>query len=213
MLLLGSKDQVVVPPVVGQTLEQASQRLDRAGLGVEVKRRADQAPRDFVFEQSPNPGQKIDKDSIVTLFVSNGPSTVKVPDVVGLDEADARRRVRNADLRPDRRAGELDQGAAGHRDQDRPGAGRLIERNSSVTLFVSSGPSEVAVPNVVGEDQESAVARLRDGGSQPDRARAVLERARRHGGRPDAGQRPESGRGLVRDDLRVGRQGARRCPT
>ena len=75
-----------MPPVVGQTLEQATQRLDRAGLGVEVKRRADQAPRDFVFEQSPNPGQKVDKDSIVTLFVSNGPTTVKVPDVVGLSE-------------------------------------------------------------------------------------------------------------------------------
>jgi beta-lactam-binding protein with PASTA domain len=166
-LLLGSKDQVVVPPVVGQTLEQASQRLDRAGLGVEVKRRADQAPRDFVFEQSPNPGQKIDKDSIVTLFVSNGPSTVKVPDVVGLEQADARRRVRNADLRPtvdQESSTKVPEGTVIRTD---PGAGRLIERNSSITLFVSSGPGEATVPNVVGEDQESAVARLRAEGLSP----------------------------------------------
>ena len=167
LLLLGSKDQVVVPPVVGQTLEQASQRLDRAGLGVETKRRADQAPRDFVFEQSPNPGQKIDKDSIVTLFVSNGPSTVKVPDVVGLEEADARRRVRNADLRPTVEQESSTKVPEGTVIRTDPGAGRLIERNSSLTLVVSSGPGEVTVPNVVGEDQESAVTRLRDEGLSP----------------------------------------------
>ena len=60
-LLLGGGEKVAVPTVVGQTLEQASQRLERAGLGVEVKRRADQAPRDFVFEQSPNPGQRVEQ--------------------------------------------------------------------------------------------------------------------------------------------------------
>ncbi len=48
-----------------------------------------------------------------------------------------------------------------------PGPGRLTERNSSVTLFVSSGPGEVVVPNVIGEDQESAVARLREEGLSP----------------------------------------------
>ena len=34
-LLFGSADKVTVPPVVGQTLEQARQRVDRAGLDVE----------------------------------------------------------------------------------------------------------------------------------------------------------------------------------
>jgi serine/threonine-protein kinase len=48
-----------------------------------------------------------------------------------------------------------------------PGPGRLIERDSSVTLFVSSGPGEVVVPNVVGEDQESAVESLRAEGLSP----------------------------------------------
>jgi serine/threonine-protein kinase len=167
VLLFTGGEQVTVPTVVGQTLPQASQRLDRAGLGVEVKRRADQAPRDFVFEQSPNPGQKVDKDSVVTLFVSNGPTTVKVPDVVGLDDADARRRVRRADLRPEVEAESSTKVPQGTVIRTDPGPGRLIERNSSVTLFVSSGPGEVIVPNVVGEDQESAVAKLRADGLSP----------------------------------------------
>jgi serine/threonine-protein kinase len=166
-LLLGGGEKVTVPTVVGQTLEQASQRLDRAGLGVEVKRRADQAPKDFVFEQSPNPGQNVDRDSLVTLFVSNGPTTVKVPDVVGQGQDDARRRVREADLRAEIKRESSTKVPEGTVIRTDPGPGRLIERDSSVTLFVSSGPGQVVVPNVVGEDQESAVSRLRAEGLSP----------------------------------------------
>jgi eukaryotic-like serine/threonine-protein kinase len=166
-LLLGGGEKVTVPTVVGQTLEQASQRLERAGLGVEVKRRADQAPKDFVFEQSPNPGQNVDRDSIVTLFVSNGPTTVKVPDVVGQSQDDARRRVRAADLRAEIKRESSTKVPEGTVIRTDPGPGRLIERDSSVTLFVSSGPGEVVVPNVVGDDQESAISRLRAEGLSP----------------------------------------------
>jgi serine/threonine-protein kinase len=167
ILLLTGGEQVTVPTVVGQTLQQASQRVERAGLGVEVKRRADQAPRDFVFEQSPNPGQRVDQDSVVTLFVSNGPTTVKVPDVVGLSDDDARRRIRRADLRPEIERESSTKVAEGIVIRTDPGPGRLTERDSSVTLVVSSGPGEVEVPNVVGEDQESAVEALRAEGLSP----------------------------------------------
>jgi eukaryotic-like serine/threonine-protein kinase len=166
-LLLGSADKATVPPVVGQTLEQARTRVDRAGLDVEVKRRTDQAPRDFVFEQSPNPGQEVDQGSVVTLFVSNGPSTVRVPDVVGQQEADARRRLRRADLRPDVERETSTKVAAGIVIRTDPGPGRPAERDSTVTLVVSSGPDQVSVPSVIGETQEDAVARLRDAGLSP----------------------------------------------
>jgi serine/threonine-protein kinase len=173
VLLFGSADKVTVPPVVGQTLEQARQRVDRAGLDVEVKRRTDQAPRDFVFEQSPNPGQEADEGSVVTLFVSNGPSTVRVPDVVGQEQADARRRLRRADLRPDVEREASTKVAEGIVIRTDPGPGRPAERDSAVTLVVSSGPDQVTVPSVIGETQEDAVARLRDEGLSP----IVRERA------------------------------------
>jgi eukaryotic-like serine/threonine-protein kinase len=166
-LLFGSQDQVTVPPVVGQTLEQASARVDRAGLDVEVKRRTDQAPRDFVFEQSPNPGQQADKGSLVTLFVSNGPSTVRVPDVVGLAQADARRRLRRAHLRPQVERESSTKVADGIVIRTDPGPGRPAERDSEVTLVVSSGPQQVTVPNLIGETQEDAFARLREEGLSP----------------------------------------------
>jgi len=166
-LVFGSQEQVTVPPVIGQTLEQASARVDRAGLDVEVKRRTDQAPRDFVFEQSPNPGQQVDKGSLVTLFVSNGPSTVRVPDVTGLDQADARRRLRRAHLRPQVERESSTKVADGIVIRTDPGPGRPAERDSEVTLVVSSGPQQVTVPNLIGETQDDAFSRLRDAGLSP----------------------------------------------
>jgi serine/threonine-protein kinase len=166
-LVLGSGEQSTVPPVVGQTLEQARARVDRAGLEVEVKRRTDQAPRDFVYDQTPNPGQKVDQGSFVTLYVSNGPSTVRVPDVVGLDQTDARRRLRRADLRPDVERESSTKVAEGIVIRTDPGPSRPAERDSAVTLVVSSGPAQVTVPSVIGETQEDAFAQIREAGLSP----------------------------------------------
>jgi serine/threonine-protein kinase len=92
-------DRVTVPIVVGKQLEPAAGELRLAGFAVDIDRRADPAPRDTVFRQVPSGGEA-DKGSTVTLFVSNGPSTARVPDVLGLNQLDARRRLRRAGFRP-----------------------------------------------------------------------------------------------------------------
>jgi eukaryotic-like serine/threonine-protein kinase len=163
-LVVLPKDQVHVPGVVGQTLDRATVELERAGLEVDVRRRADPAPANIVFDQAPNPGQKVDDGSTVAVFVSNGPGTVKVPDVVGLIEADAKRRIRAVALRPQVQrepSGEMSEGIVLRTD---PSARRPVDRRSSVTLVVSSGPEQVAVPDVTGLDQQDAVAKLREEG-------------------------------------------------
>jgi serine/threonine-protein kinase len=159
--------QVSVPLVIGQTLDSARSEIERAGLTVDVKRRADRAPRDIVFEQAPNPAQKVDDGSSVTIFVSNGPGTVKVPDVVGLQEADAKKRVRSAGLRPDVQRESSTKIVTGAVIRTDPSAGRPVDRSSTVTLVVSSGPEQVNVPDVVGQQEADAAASLRAKGLSP----------------------------------------------
>ncbi len=45
-----------------------------------------------------------------------------------------------------------------------PSEGRPVDRRSEVTLFVSSGPEQVVVPDVTGQDETSAVTALRGKG-------------------------------------------------
>jgi eukaryotic-like serine/threonine-protein kinase len=161
-VLLTRPDQVRVPVVLGQTLPSARSELDSAGFEVDIDRRADQSPVDTVFREVPTAGSKVDKGSTVTLFVSNGPTTVKVPDVLGLAEGDARRRVKRANLRPFTEHESSRRVPADNVIRSDPGPGTGIERGSRVTLFVSSGPKQVTVPDVEGQDQNDAVRRLRD---------------------------------------------------
>jgi eukaryotic-like serine/threonine-protein kinase len=163
-LVVLPKDQVHVPGVVGQTLDSARGELERAGLEVDVRRRADLAPANIVFDQAPNPGQKVDDGSSVAVFVSNGPGTVKVPDVVGLTEPDAKKRIRAAGLRTGIEQESSAEVAEGIVIRSDPSAGRPVDRRSRVTLVVSSGAQQVEVPDVTGQNQEDAVARLREEG-------------------------------------------------
>ena len=163
-LALRSPSQVSVPIVVGQTLDSARAELERAGLEADVRRRADRAPRDIVFDQAPNAGRNVDDGSSVAVFVSNGPGTVKVPDLLGLTEADAKRRLRAAELTPDVQRESSAKVAGGLVIRTDPSEGRPVDRRSEVTLFVSSGPEQVVVPDVTGQDETSAVTALRGKG-------------------------------------------------
>jgi eukaryotic-like serine/threonine-protein kinase len=161
--LLLKPERATVPVVVGKQLPAATAELQAAGFTVDIDRRADPSPRDTVFRQVPSSGEA-DKGSTVTLFVSNGPSTAQVPDVLGLSEIDARRRLRRAGFKPVVSREGSSKVAEGNVIRSDPGAGARIERESRVTIFVSSGPKEVTVPDVVGQDQDEATSRLREEG-------------------------------------------------
>ena len=160
--LLTRPTQVDVPLVLGQTLDSARAELEGERFKVDIDRRPDQAPANTIFRQVPGAGSRADEGSTVTLFVSNGPSTVKVPDVLGLTERDARRRLRDADLRPVLEQESSSRVPAGNVIRTDPGPRTAIERGSRVTLFVSSGAKQVTVPDVTGQNQSDAVNRLRE---------------------------------------------------
>ncbi len=167
-LLLRDQPTEIVPQVVGQTLDSARVEIGAKNLGVDVKRRADPAPADTVIDQVPGGGAKVDRDSTVTLIVSNGPSTVKIPDVVGLTLQQARARLKRARLRADAERESSRAVEPGIVIRSDPGPGRLTERGSAVTLVVSKGPEQVTIPDLVGREQEDAATQLRDLNLSPE---------------------------------------------
>jgi serine/threonine-protein kinase len=193
--LLTRPQQSAVPNVVGKQLDPARSELEAEGFEVDIDRRPDQSPFDTVFRQVPTAGNKVDDGSTVTLFVSNGPSTVEVPDVVGLTQEDASRRIRRADLRPRTQRESSTRVPAGNVIRTDPGPGATIERGSRVTLLVSSGAKQVTVPDVTGQDETDAAASLRERGLSPflrerdssEPVDTVLEQS------PEAGQLVDEG--------------------
>jgi serine/threonine-protein kinase len=123
-----------------------------------------QAPFDQVIDQDPNPRVEADEGSTVTLEVSGGPGTVRVPTVRGLPQAVAIETLEKRDLKAtvDSRPSEsIEKGIA---IRTVPAAGEVVDRGERVQLFISSGPEQVEVPDVTGLSRDSAESLLTGAG-------------------------------------------------
>jgi len=99
----------------------------------------------------------------------NAAKPVAVPDVVGSVERLAVTQIREAGLKElvERRSNDdgVQQGIVFEQD---PQPGDRTERGNFVTIVVSTGPSKVRVPDVVGERRDQAVSELTQAGLEPN---------------------------------------------
>ena len=159
---------VSVPDVIGQDVDAASQVLDGKGFDVAIKAVPSAAPRNQVVEQDPIPtdrgGGKAEKGSTVTLSVSSGPAIVAVPDVSGLSLSDATTRLEKAGFKVTSRQEFSNSVSKGKAIGSEPAAGTQLSTSQVVTVVVSRGTNQVEVPNVVGLDDQAALASLQAAG-------------------------------------------------
>jgi serine/threonine-protein kinase len=81
---------VTVPAVVGEAYVQANSELQGAGFLVARHDQDSTEPAETVLAQSPVAGSQAARGSTVTVTVSKGPKSVRVPDVSNQSQADAR---------------------------------------------------------------------------------------------------------------------------
>jgi beta-lactam-binding protein with PASTA domain/predicted Ser/Thr protein kinase len=156
--------RVTVPKVTGFSSETAVARLEAAKLDSQINPVASAAAEGTVVEQDPVSGTRVDEGSTVTLNVSTGPAVVEVPEVQGLSESDATKKLRQAGFEVDpefRFSARLPKGRAIGTE---PGSGTPTTIGSTVKLIISRGTNQVAVPDVVGLQTDGALARLNSAG-------------------------------------------------
>lgn len=161
--------QVVVPNLVGLSLDEANERLDPADWNVEVERvRRDGAPAGEVLDQSRTAGRVEVAPVPITLTVSSGATVVQVPQVVGLSEADAVAAIEQASLvvgtveRPHDTA--IAAGTVVAATPREPVDGG-VPRRSAVDLVISAGPPPTRVPRgLIGRPEAAVVAAVEDAG-------------------------------------------------
>jgi eukaryotic-like serine/threonine-protein kinase len=93
-----------------------------------------------------------------------GSELVAVPNVVGLQEENARRLLEGQGFVVEERESASDDVARGVVIEQDPAAGRRIPENDPVTILVSIGKPRAEIPDVVGEQYADAVRILRDAG-------------------------------------------------
>src|SRR5947207_2994372 len=161
---------VLVPNVVGQMQAAATSAITSAGLtvGTVTMQSSTTVASGNVISESPTAGTRVASGSAVSLVVSSGPAQVAVPNVVGQTQAAAASAITGAGLT----VGAVTQQssstvAAGSVISESPTAGTRGASGSAVSLVVSSGaspPTQVAVPNVVGQAQAAATSAITGAG-------------------------------------------------
>ena len=159
--------EVEVPAVTGGTLEDAVAALEAVGLRAgrlsEIETEA--SPPGTVLAQDPVAGTRLGVRGAVDLAVARSPDLTTVPNVAGLSEDDALRRLRDAGLVPGGRTrAPSDTLPSGTIVGTVPGPGTRVAVGTVVELTVSDGPARASVRRVTGGTLEDAVERLRDQG-------------------------------------------------
>jgi eukaryotic-like serine/threonine-protein kinase len=171
--LLLRPEKQEVPDVVGERSGTAAQIVQNRGFEVDiVPIRSDTVPEDRVAGQDPEPGTEADEGSTVTLTVSSGPGDAPVPIVQGLPADEAADQLREAGFKPEQRREYSDTVKSGRVIETSPPEGSTARRGTTVSLAVSRGKEQVAVPELTGKTQDQAEQLLRDAGLAP----AVSER-------------------------------------
>jgi serine/threonine-protein kinase len=157
-------DEVLVPAVTDKDVERAADELEAAGFEVEVDEFANDAPRGKVLEQDPLAGEKAEEGSTVTLSISSGPGKGIVPDVVDQPEGEAVEELEDAGFLVKSERETSSSVGEGNVIRSSPSPGLRAKRGSTVTIFVSTGPKLVTVPDVLNQTEASARSELEAAG-------------------------------------------------
>lgn len=156
--------KVQIPAVASMTETAALQELYNAGLRPRIARSAnDTVPKGTAIGTDPAAGGSLDPGAEVILKVSDGPSSVKIPDSLpGKTEAAARDILRQAGLvgAPSTTTANSATVPAGIVITSTPAPGQSVAVGTSVELIVSTG--KVAVPELRGLTREEAEAALKE---------------------------------------------------
>jgi serine/threonine-protein kinase len=163
-----------VPDLVGLSVDSARTLLERAGFAVRLNAPIPHAttPEGHVLAQAPAAGREEPVGAAVSLTVSAGNRRTLVPALLGLPQEEASRALERVGLAVggvEERPSSLARGTV---LDARPVPGAMVGVPGTVTLILSAGPSEVVVPDVLGQELAVARAQLEQVGLVADSAGA-----------------------------------------
>jgi eukaryotic-like serine/threonine-protein kinase len=174
LLVLLLPRNVTVPKLEGLTKKVAIAKLHRLGLKADPSSAYSTSfPAGQVVTQSPAAGATVKPHATVGITVSLGAGSTKVAELAGRSLAAAEESLNGLGLHPDPVHQHSETVKAGLVISTRPPAGQVVQKGSTVVLYVSMGPSKVTVPRVIGETRTSAEEVLKELGL----AVTVTERA------------------------------------
>jgi eukaryotic-like serine/threonine-protein kinase len=152
---------VQLPDVRGKTVDQARQILENKGISaalIKEEHETNSKPKGIVFDQDPEGPTTIKQGRPVTLYVSDGPQLMTMPDLTGVPLSQAEQQLVNMGISSDRiktKSVESSDYDPGYVVATTPAKDEPVSADQDVILEVSQG-NMVVVPNVYGKTVDEA---------------------------------------------------------
>jgi serine/threonine-protein kinase len=176
VLLLAGTKKVTVPDVVGASQAAAEKALRDNGFSTDSTFETSSKQKGEVIGQDPPGGTKAKKGSTVHLTVSGGPGQATVPAVAGLGRRAAAKKLTMLGFSVAEEEQFDDVVARNHVIATRPAEGTPLDKGTQVTLVISMGPQQVAVPDEVGKTLDDARTDLQNSGFKVNVTRQVTDK-------------------------------------
>ena len=149
--------RALVPDVVGESADQAEEKLRAAGFEVtRAEERSDTVTAGLVIRQDPREGTEQDEGITVTITVSTGTDLIRLPNVVSLTDFGATQDLEALGFEVRRELREDTTVPEGIVIEQSPAAGTEVEAGSAVIITVSQGSTLQALPDVAGLERQGA---------------------------------------------------------
>lgn len=164
MALIGGEAKV--PNVVGQTQDSAVQAIEAAGyvVGDVTEEYSADVVAGRVCKQDPEADSALEKGGKVNIVISKGVEKGSIPDLSGMTAEQAEKAIKDAGYTPQYAGNEASEADADTVSKQDPAAGKEADKGTTVKYWISTGPEDIEVPNVVGYDQASAKSTLEKAG-------------------------------------------------
>ena len=157
----GSAVKVTVPSVLNMKSADAKATLEQQGFVVKLTfEQRDDVDTDIVFSQKPDGDTQADKNSTVEIIASSGGEPIELPNVIGLQQADAVAKLQGINMQTEIATVQTEDKPEGTVLSQNPPPGQKVPEQTKVTLQVAGPPDLIEIPDVTGQDQLSAAATL-----------------------------------------------------
>lgn len=158
-------EEVSVPNVIGDTLEEAKTALDMLGLKYSIEYApAPGSPENTVISTTPVANSKVEEGTEVLLTVCMNGEGVKVPGVINRSEAEATALLEKEGFKVEKIEEYHSEIVKGNVISQTPEAGSLMSRDGTITIVISKGQmkTDVSMPKLIGMSEEEAKKALSD---------------------------------------------------
>jgi serine/threonine-protein kinase len=139
----------------------AKATLEQQGFVVNLTfEQRDDVDTDIVFSQKPDGNTQADKNSTVDIIASSGGQPIELPNVIGLQQADAVAKLQGINMQTEITTVQTEDKPEGTVLSQNPPPGQKVPEQTKVTLQVAGPPDLIEIPDVTGQDQLSAAASL-----------------------------------------------------